>query len=139
MLAERNERNCREWGMDGAERWQLDSNRHELLFTMPRGRRVSTSPQIIGSLDIRRGQWRWAWSNQSVAPPLRMYSEKLYQYGVKHGIPALTQPSWPATEQDGWNMTALALCLFHASGAYRAPADGLHIFMTFDGVKQLDD
>lgn len=138
-LAERNERNCREWGLDRVENWQLDFDRRQLLFRMPGGARVSALPQIIGSLDTRRGQWRWGWSNESIDAPLRAHSQKLREYGMERNIFALTQPTWPATEQDGWNMTALALDLFGAAGAYRAPAENLLIFLTFDQVKRLDD
>jgi hypothetical protein len=138
-LQERNERNCRDWGMDRAARWNLDVDRRQLLFTLPGGARVSASPQIIGSLDTQRRQWRWAWANQSVDAPLREHAEKLREFGEQHDFPALTQPAWPATEQDGWNMTALALHLYDAEGAYRAPAGRLHVFLTFDDVKRLSD
>jgi len=131
LLQECNERNCREWSLNLAESWQLDSGLGELVFTLPDHTQVRTLPQIIGSIDVRTHEWRWAWSNPSIDARLRGHAERLRAYGVEHGLLALTTDRWQASEQDGWNMTALALGLFQASGAYRAPAGNLHIFLTF--------
>jgi hypothetical protein len=98
---------------------------------MPDGSCVSAEPQIVGSIDRRAGRWLWAWANRSVDAALADDARKLRDLGEREDIPALVQPSLPAGEQDGWNMTALALQLFGAEGAYRAPAGDLLVFMTF--------
>ena len=138
-LVARNRDNQRQWSIERATRWQLDMDRRQLMFFMPDGRRVSAEPQIIGSLDSRRGRWLWAWDNTSIDAPLREHAGMLREYGRRWNLAPLTTASWPATEQDGWNMAALALHLFRAQGAYRAPGDGLMVFMTFANVKVLND
>ncbi|MEM7316566.1 MAG: DUF6882 domain-containing protein [Planctomycetota bacterium] len=91
--------------------------------------------QIIGSFNTKDNSWLWAWDNPSVLDKLKAHALKLKEYGEEHGIERLTDRKWTGTEDDAWEMAALAVKLCDAQGAYRGPAGSTLIFMTFGKVK----
>ena len=122
------------WGLGKSERWDLDQSNGLLIFTFP-DRVVSCEAQIIGSYDKSQGTWLWAWDNPSIASNLAGASRELREYGKQHGYAKLTQAEWKATEDEAWNMAALATLLGNAQGAYRGPAGDAFVFMTFRSPK----
>lgn len=121
------------WGIDKAERWDLNQGVGDLVFTFRDGT-VKAPAQIIGSFDTTTNMWQWAWANPSIAEPLKRDAYRILEYGKQHRIARLTTPEWKAEEMDGWSMAALATTLFKRNGAYRGPAGTLHIFITFGRV-----
>jgi hypothetical protein len=122
------------WNFGKAARWDLKQDDGILIFTYP-DKTVTCNAQIIGSLDKSQGTWLWAWGNPSIATNITAASKQLMGYGKQHGLEKLTRAEWKATDQDAWDMTALATLIFQAQGAYRGPAGDAYIFMTFGAPK----
>jgi hypothetical protein len=118
------------WGLGKAERWDVNQGDGRLIFTFP-DKVVSCDVQIIGSFAKSQGTWLWSWDNPSVLSNLTLASRELRDYGRAHGYAKLTQAKWKATEEDAWQMVALATLVGNAQGAYRGPAGDTYVFMTF--------
>jgi len=122
------------WRFGEEEEWNLDQADGRLIFTFSDGTVVQAKAQIIGSLNTLDGTWLWAWANNTIVDSLKCDALKLHDYGVAHRIDRLTSSKWPATEDDGWNMAALACRLCERQGAYRGVAGDTLVFMTFGTV-----
>jgi hypothetical protein len=135
------EANGEKWGIDDCERWDVDQDQGFIVFTNTRTahRRLVGQVQIIGSFDTTDDTWLWAWANPTVRPALQADSLQLKAYGEEQGLDQLTEAKWEGEELDAWMMTALAVKLLGAEGAYRGPAGRLHIFMVFRGLKATEE
>lgn len=118
------------WGLGHSERWDLNQEDGRLIFSFP-DKTVSCAAQIIGTWHRPSQTWRWAWSNQSVAKPLAAQSEKIRAYGIERKIVKLTTAKWSGSEEDAWQMAALACLLGDAQGIYRGPAGETFVFIAF--------
>jgi hypothetical protein len=122
------------WGFGKSERWDLNQTDGHLIFTFP-DKIVSCDSQVIGSYDKSVGTWLWAWDNPSVTSNLTTASRELREYGKEHGYAKMTHAEWKATEDEAWEMVALATLVCNAQGAYRGPAGDSYVFMTFGTPK----
>lgn len=118
------------WGLGHSERWDLNQNDGHLIFIFP-DKIVSCDAQIIGSWHRPSQTWRWAWSNPSVRKSLAVQSEKIKAYGTQRKIEKLITEKWSATEEDAWQMAALACLICNAQGVYRGPAGDTFVFIAF--------
>jgi hypothetical protein len=109
------------WGLGKSERWDLRQSDGNLVFTFS-DKTVTCEAQIIGSFDKTKGTWLWAWDNPGVATNRTRASQQLRDYGFQHKYEKLTRAEWKATEEDAWQMVALATLICDAQGAYRGPA-----------------
>jgi hypothetical protein len=123
------------WGLGTFDRWDIDQEVGDLVFSNADGTKAVASAQIIGSFSTNDNSWLWAWDNPSIVDDLKLHARKLKEYGDKHGIEKLTTRKWTGTEDDAWAMAALAVKLCDAQGAYRGPAGPSYVFMTFGEVK----
>lgn len=122
------------WGLGGSERWDLDQETGELVFTFP-DKIASCDAQIIGTWNSQSKTWLWAWSNRSIVEALVTISLKMRAYGEAHRLERFTTAKWSASEADAWQMAALASLLFDQQGAYRGPAGETFVFMTFGEIR----
>jgi len=122
------------WGLGKSERWDLNQKDGRLIFTFP-DKIVTCEAQIIGSFDKSKGTWLWSWENPSVVSNLTIASRQLREYGRQHGYTKLTRGEWKATEDEAWEMVAVATLECNAQGAYRGPAGDTYVFMTFGTPK----
>jgi hypothetical protein len=97
--------------------------------------RVVADYQIIGSLSGKSGTWLWAWDNPYLLENTVQDSWKVKDFGIENGISNLTSPKWEATEQDAWDMTAIAAKLLVAKGAYSFLSDDIRAFVIFKDLK----
>jgi hypothetical protein len=123
------------WGFGSFERWDVDQDTGELIFSNADGTKAVAPMQIIGTYNTTDGTWLWAWDNPSVVDSLKSHALKVRDYGEQHNIAALTERKWVGSEEDAWAMAALATKLCEAQGAYRGPAGSTYVFMTFGQVK----
>ncbi len=123
------------WGFGKFDRWDMDLNRGELIFSSRNGMRASCPAQIIGSHDGVGGTWMWAWANPSIPDSLKIDALKIKEYGETHQIERLTTSEYAADETEAWTLTSLAAKLCESQGAYRGPAGTNAVFMTFSAVK----
>ena len=122
------------WHIGGGD-WSLDQDVGDIVFTMPNGTTATAPAQIIGTYSTRDGTWLWAWDHPSVAPPMAEHARRVQAYGQQHGYARLTTRKLQCTEEECWELTALAFMLCGAQGAYRGPAGPAMVFMTFGEVR----
>ena len=99
--------------------------------------RVVADYQIVGSLSGKSNTWLWAWDNPYLLENTIQDSWKVKEFGDKNDIEKLTSPKWEATEQDAWDMTAIASNLLRARGAYTFLSDDIRVFVIFRQIKTI--
>jgi hypothetical protein len=122
------------WGFGKFERWDLIQDEGILRFSNPDGPIVRASAQIVGTLDSESGTWLWSWANPSIAPGLTNDAQIVRRYGQERSIPALVEPEWKATGDDAWKMTAIAVKVADAQGAYRGVSQEGPTFIAFRDI-----
>jgi hypothetical protein len=120
------------WGL-GAADWAVDQDTGLITFT---GKKmVATAPaQIIATYNTQDGTWLWGWDHPSVADDMAEHARQVYEYGEQHGLTDLTTRKLECSEDEAWELTALACHLCGAQGAYRGPAGTAVVFLTFGKV-----
>jgi hypothetical protein len=121
------------WGLGQAD-WNVDQDQGEIVFTGADGITATAPVQIVGTYNSEDGTWLWGWDHPSVVPALQEDAKRVRDYGCKHGIKRLTTRKLACTEDEAWELAALACKLCDAQGAYRGPAGTTFVFMTFGEV-----
>jgi hypothetical protein len=122
------------WHLGEAD-WSLNQDVGNLVFTTPQGMQAVAPAQIIGTYNTLDGTWLWAWDHPSVEPRLAKDAKKMLAYGRRHKYAKLTTRKLQITEDEAWELTALAFMVCGANGAYRGPAGTALVFMTFGNVQ----
>ena len=122
------------WQFGSETGFKFDPPTGLLTFTFDGGREVRCPAQAVGSLDTRAGTWAWAWANPSIPEDLRRAVEAVKARGERHGFARLARPSWPATTEQAWQMTAVAAKLCEHPGAYALSTGPLQMFLMFREV-----
>lgn len=128
-LALATEQHDAEWGLSEAA-CNLNGTTQELEFS--RKNWLARSPhQFVGSYNASAGVWRWAWDDPQFPAASSETARKLQVHGHKHSIPALTTGTLRLTEEQCWELTALAFYLSGANGAYRIQSGSQLLYLTF--------
>jgi hypothetical protein len=122
------------WSL-GEASWEIDQDAGEIVFTSPAGLKATCPVQIIGTYNQDDSTWLWGWEHPSVDAALQEHAKRVREYGQKHGIEALTTKKLHCTEEEAWELTALACKLCEAQGAYRGPSGSTLVFVTFGQPK----
>lgn len=119
--------------------WAVDQAAGLIHFWRKDGSVVSGPVQIVGSWNPRNGCFTWGWDHPSVQPRLRGDAERTRWFGDKHDIPELTARRLVMSEMDAWRLTAVAMRVNGAMGAYRGPMEnGPVVFMTLGELRVRD-
>ena len=121
------------WRLSEAD-WSVNQDDGIIVFTTPNGICAKAAVQIIGTYNTDDGTWLWGWDNPSLASPLVDHAAKLRAYGEEHSIARLTTSKFECSEEECWELAALASMLCSAQGAYRGPSGTTMVFMTFGDV-----
>ncbi|MGJ3648677.1 DUF6882 domain-containing protein [Sphingomonas sp. GlSt437] len=120
------------WHMDKA-RWAVDMEIGLITFTGKDA--VARAPvQVIGTRSLADGTFLWARDHPSIPVPLRRHAALVKAFGEQQGLKAMTTRKIEASEEEAWELTALAVHLAGADGAYRGPTDKAEVFMTFGEI-----
>jgi hypothetical protein len=125
------------WHLDKMKGYDLDQTKGTLAFTDESGHKISCTIQIVGTFSKESNTWLWSWASPWVAEPLKRDSELVREFGRTNRLEKLTTEKWPATEADGWVMTAVALRVAGAESAYRLPNRDSYIFMLLKKVESM--
>lgn len=121
------------WNLDKS-RWAVDLEVGTLTFTNPKGWTITAPVQVVGTLNTADGTFLWGWDHPSV-PEARAADARLVRdFGAAQGLEQLTTRKIAASEDEAWELTALAVHLAGAQGAYRGPTGQALVFMTFGTV-----
>ncbi|MES1156320.1 MAG: DUF6882 domain-containing protein [Alphaproteobacteria bacterium] len=115
--------------------WAVDQDAGLIQFERADGALVTGPVQILGSWNPRSSLFTWGWDHPSVHTRLRADAERTRWFGDKHGLPELTDRQMQMTELDVWRLTAVAVKVNGAIGAYRGPTEGPIVFMTLGDLK----
>lgn len=117
-------------------RWNYYQESAELVFSgsdqLPD---LVADVEFVGTLSTSSNTWMWSWANFSLLEPVRSRIDAVRDFGEERDYPHLTVPKWPADQQDGWHMSAIAADVLGALGAYRVPSDNGYIFMVILSAK----
>src|SRR5882724_5569336 len=126
----------RDWGLGSFSRFDFDQDKGELTFSGGLAGPLSCKVQIIGTYSGAAQTWEWAWNNPYVDDKLKIDSSTVREFGIKHGIQRLTTATWPARENDGWDMTAIAAHVCGCQGVYRMPSEQIIVFMLLKQISR---
>ena len=135
QLKERQDQLNKDYKLGEWERYDWDQDRQELVFSQRGEPKVIAKVQFVGSYSKLSNTWRWAWANDTVLPGMKAAVAQVKQLGAEKHWSKLTEPQWPATEQDGWDMTGVALRVLDAKGAYRSPDENGLTFMVITSIR----
>ena len=121
--------------LDRYAHYDWDQGRRQIVFSDSGIARVVASVQFVGDVSTKSNTWLWAWDNPSIDTGLTHIARQVRSYGIRHRIGRLVHATWPATEEDGWEMTAFAVQVSNARGAYRSPSDDGPLFMVLTDVR----
>lgn len=123
------------WHLGEEENWAADQDNGLIEFSFADGTVAEAEMQIIGTYNTLDGTFLWGWDHPSVEEPLRAHAKLAREFGKKHGITTYTERTIECTEDEAWELTAVAARLGNANGAYRGPAGTALVYMTFGEVK----
>jgi hypothetical protein len=126
----------KKWGLDKYAKFDFEGEEGRLVFWGFKDYQLSCKVQIIGTLSNTTNTWLWAWDNSSIGASLKVDSIKVRDFGLTNGLEGLAKPTWPATEEDAWDMTAIAIHVNPAEGVYRAPIGDVVVFMILKQIRK---
>lgn len=88
--------------------------------------------QVLGTQADESNTWLWAWANaaSNIPPALVRAAGAMRALGEQHGIPELTEPELPVTDDvNGHFLSMAASGALGARGYYRGPYDGGAVFL----------
>lgn len=59
------------------------------------------------------------------------------EFGEKHNLLKLTESYWTATEEDGWEMSAVANRILGGKGVYRCPDEKGFFFLILTDISYI--
>ena len=124
-LQEKNARLRTTYRLGDWPRYNYDFDAGTVTFSAGGAPKVIAEIQIAGSTSASAGNWLWAWGNSNLPPPLVTDSHRVRAFGEEHGIDELFQDYVDGEDLNGmgWALTAAAVKVTEALGAYRPPRD----------------
>jgi hypothetical protein len=127
----------REFKLGEWDRYDYDLPSGTLTYSKGGMPRVVADIQIAGTTSMAAGDWLWAWANPAWPPELTGRSKLVRNFGQEHGVCDLLHDRIDSDGWDlnslGWELTAAAVRVTGALGAYRPPRDeggGLYLLIT---------
>jgi hypothetical protein len=124
-----------DWGMPEAESFSVDQETGRIVFYFRDGKTVSAPVQIVGTFSQQAGSFMWAAENPSMDESLTRASRSAREWAEANGLAEWSNSSFPSSEAEAWEITAVAARLDGAFGAFRAPTDGPIVFLVFGDVE----
>lgn len=136
-LIAKQDRLAAEFRLGAWSRYDYDLATGAMVFSDEAGPKVQAEIQIVGSTSSE--DWLWGWANGHL-PPERV--EDIYRvkaFGIEHEIAELSSARVEDEDLDqlGWDLTAIAVRVLDAPGAYRAPSEKGALFMVIRSIGYL--
>ena len=132
----KNQKLADEYGFGSFERWDIDQEIGELIFSDGGVPKLVCSVTMLGSFSEQSETWMWGWANPSLLEPLTRDTTAVRDYGEKNGIEDLTAEKTAATEGEAWALSALACRILSGIGLYRGPTGNGFVIMMLKDIKQ---
>ena len=121
--------------LDRYAHYDWDQGTRQLVFSDNGVAKVVAHVQFVGDVSTKSNTWLWAWDNPSIDSGLTTIARQVRAYGAKHHFRRLVEAKWPATEADGWEMSAFAVQVSGALGVYRSPSRSGPLFLVFTDMR----
>ncbi|MGF1751914.1 DUF6882 domain-containing protein [Vibrio cionasavignyae] len=128
-----NDRLEKEYDLGHFERFDFDVPNGCLVFSDTH-RTVRFEIALICSTDTTKGTLQWAWANISLPHHLTKESSTLKTLAKESGLNIFDTPIWEASEEEGWEMAAIALEKLGGLGVYRCPTGSSMLFVVLMSV-----
>ena len=76
----------------------------------------------------------WGWANESLPVSVTKAVTKVREFGQVENIAELTEAERPDDEYLGWGMTAVAVKILGAKGAYRCPGENGFVYVAYSSI-----
>ena len=125
------------YGLDNCNRMDYEQETGKMIFSALATPKIISTFMIAGSVSARTNTWLWSWDNPYLLENVVKEMWKVRESGEKHHIYKLVEPKWEATEDEGWDMTAIAAYILKAKGAYKFPSEKIMTFAIFTGIRRI--
>ena len=125
-----------EFGFGSFERFDFDVPNGALIFSSGGQPKLRCEICFICSTQESLGTLQWAWANKSLPEDLTSESLHLKAMSEVTGLEIFSMPVWEASEQEGWEMAAIALKKLGGIGVYRCPTGDSVLFVLIKSVAQ---
>jgi hypothetical protein len=136
QLQEKNRRLAAEFRIEAWPRYDYDVDTGTLIFSEAGVAKVVAEIEVVGTTSEQAANWLWAWANAHWPADRVSEAERVRAFGETHGIGELVSEYVADTEPNalGWALTAVAVRVTGALGAYRPPSDGGALFLLYKSV-----
>ncbi len=134
-LEERQNTFMKKFRIGDYERWDWYQETGKLIFSHDGVPQVEADIDFSGSISTKSDTWLWAWANNSLSELIKSSSRSVRESGEKLGYMNLATARWSASEEDGWEMTAILAKTLNAIGAYRTPGETGYTYMVVRKAK----
>lgn len=137
-LVQINELCQQEFKLGSWQRWDYDLEVGTLTFSNDGLPRVIATIQAVGSISNKSGTWLWGWANHGLPPKVTDQLYRLKQFGERENLSQLTESTFAADEELGWELAAIANRVLEGKGVYRCPSKNGFLFLIFMDVCFID-
>jgi hypothetical protein len=122
------------FGIGKWERWDCDLQPATLTFSNDGMPKVIANVQVAGSTSNKSGTWMWGWANQHLPAQVTEEVSRVGEFGKRENISQLTDATFSADEEVGWQMAAVATKVLQGKGVYRCPSKAGFLFLILMNV-----
>ena len=133
-LIDLNDKYHKEFKIGSYARWDYDFDKATLTFSNEGVPGVIADIQAVGTIAHESKSWLWSWNNESIPEHVKSSISAVREFGETHKILKLTEDYWAASEEDGWEMSAIANRILGGKGVYRCPDDRGFVFLILTKV-----
>jgi hypothetical protein len=134
-LLEQQEIITKKYGINDYLQMDFEQETGEMVFTLKGGKKVIMSFHVVGSISDRSNTWMWSWDNPYMLENVTEEMLKVKAFGADNGIEKLTSPKWQGSDDDGWEMTAIAAWVLKSKGAFSFLSDEMMVFVVFEDIR----
>ncbi|MER8462807.1 DUF6882 domain-containing protein [Mesorhizobium sp. M1409] len=126
QLTVKNDRLEKDFRIGHWSRYDYDIATRRLLFSKDGDVKLTAEVQIAGSTSAKSQSWLWAWANSNWPDNVMIDAKRVRSFGETNSIDELTQTYATDADDDlevlGWELSAVAVRICDALGAYRSPS-----------------
>ena len=131
----KNQKLADDYGLGNFERWDINQEIGELVFSDGGIPQLVCSVTLLGSFSEQSETWMWGWANPTLLEPLTRDTNLVRDYGTKHKIEDLVVEKTSATEGEAWALSALSCRILSGLGLYRGGTGSGFVVMMLKEIK----
>ncbi|WP_440904802.1 DUF6882 domain-containing protein [Catenovulum sp. SX2] len=120
-------------GLGSFERFDFDTQNGLIIFSKSDAQ-LRIKVNLVCSTVQESNSFQWAWANKSLPEHMTKASERLQGLSKITGFDIFDTPTISAGENEGWEMSAVALREIGGLGVYRCPLGNAMLFLLLDSV-----